>query len=474
MSLVIANNIASLNAQHSLHRSTIGLNRSLERLSTGLKVNRGADNPAALVISEKQRAQIAGLRKAIENTEKAISLVQTAEGALNEINTLLVRIRSLALDSANTGVNDDDALAANQAEIDNSLETIDRIANNTQFGIKQLLDGSAGVSGITDTTDIIFHKGSGDTVAGVYEIEVTTPGRRASVSAPILQTDPLAQSESITVNGVSISLSQGLQPNEVINRINEFTSQTGVTADDGGAGGELRLYSTSFGTEADIRVTSNQLAAADSTGLGRTSLQATGQNVVGTINGDPFQGNGNLAVAQLGLANGVILSLQPDSAGDITETVQGVVGNVTIEDRSLQFQVGPNRNQASTVSIGSVKTDTLGLGVGGNQFVNLREILVTSNETANDTIAIVDAAIDDVTSMRGTLGAFQRNTLQSTSNNLRATLENTVNAESVIRDTDFAEEVATFTKQQVLVQAGTSVLSNANQMSQLVLSLLNG
>src|SRR5262245_45208863 len=117
MALVINNNVPALTAQHNLTRTSTNLSRSLERLSSGLKVNRGADGPAALVISEQQRAQIAGLHAAIDNTSKAVSLVQTAEGALNEINSLLVKIRGLALDSANSGVNDANTLAANQAEV---------------------------------------------------------------------------------------------------------------------------------------------------------------------------------------------------------------------------------------------------------------------------------------------------------------------------------------------------------------------
>ncbi|MCP4078737.1 MAG: flagellin, partial [Planctomycetaceae bacterium] len=144
MSITLANNVGALNAQQNLNRSTTSLNKSLERLSSGLKINRGADGPAGLVISEKQRAQIAGLKQAIQNSEKATSMVQTAEGALNEINSLLVKVRGLALDSANAGVNDSDTLAANQAEITNALASIDRIASNTQFGTKTLLDGTAG------------------------------------------------------------------------------------------------------------------------------------------------------------------------------------------------------------------------------------------------------------------------------------------------------------------------------------------
>ena len=114
----------------------------------------------------------------------------------------------------------------------------------------------------------------------------------------------------------------------------------------------------------------------------------------------------------------------------------------------------------------------LGIGVSGNQFTSLNDIDVTSANKAQDTLAVVDQAIDEISNLRGTLGAFQANTLESTANNMRTTLENTVNAESVIRDTDFAEEISNFTNSQVLVQAGTSVLSNANQSSQLILSLL--
>ena len=154
MSLGIANNVGALNAQNNLNRSQNSLNTSIERLSTGFRVNRGSDGPAALVISETQRAQISGLRTAIDNTERAVSVVQTAEGALGEINNLLVQVRSLAIDSANTGVNDEDALAANQAEIANALETIDRISSNTQFGQRNLIDGSASRSGVADDADV--------------------------------------------------------------------------------------------------------------------------------------------------------------------------------------------------------------------------------------------------------------------------------------------------------------------------------
>ncbi|MCA9075322.1 MAG: hypothetical protein KDA93_09835 [Planctomycetaceae bacterium] len=469
MALTIANNVSSLNAQQNLTRASSSLSKSIERLSSGLKVNRGADGPAALVISEKQRAQIAGLRQAIENSEKAVSVVQTAEGALNEINSLLVKVRSLALDSANSGVNDADSLAANQAEITNALETINRIANNTQFGTKKLLDGSAGISGTATDADVSFIGATSDTSAGSYAVEVTTEGERATVSGGTQQTSALAAAENLTINGVAISLNAGLTQAQVISRINEFSSQTGVTAEDDG--GDTRLYSSNFGSGASISVVSDTAAAADSSGIGTTALTDTGVDVVGTIGGTSFTGSGNVLTATSGAAQGLSVQFATDPA-DATLTVTGAQGSVAVSDNSLIFQIGPNENQTAKVSISKVNPTSLGAGVTGNQFGNLNSIDVTTAAGAQDAIAVIDQAVDDVTNLRGDLGAFQQNTLDSTANNLRATLENTVAAESVIRDTDFAEEIANFTKQQVLVQAGTSVLSNANQQPQLVLSLL--
>jgi flagellin len=471
MSLVIANNVSSLNAQHNLFRSSEALAKSIERLSSGLKINRGADGPAGLVISEKQRAQIAGLRQAIDNAEKGASVVQTAEGALNEINSLLVRVRSLALDSANSAVNDDDALAANQAEIDNALETINRIANNTQFGTKKLLDGSAGVTGTPSDTDVSVLKATSDTVAGSYTVSVTTAAERATVSAATDQTAALAADENLTINGVTIALTAGDTQADVVDRINEFTSQTGVVAEVDGT--TTRLYSEAFGSDADISVISNVADAGDSSGFGTTELTDTGVDIIVDIGGDSFTGQGNVVTANSGSTDGLTLELAVDPA-DATATVTGAQGTVTIVDNSLVFQIGPNQNQTESVTVDRVNASALGIGVYGNQFQNLSQIDVTSASKSQDSIAVIDAAIDDVTNLRGTLGAFQKNGLETTANNLRATLENTVNAESVIRDTDFAEEIANFTKQQVLTQAGTTVLSSANQTPQLVLSLLRG
>lgn len=470
MSLTIANNALSQTAQNNLMMSTRNLKRSLEKLSSGLKINRGADGPASLVISEKQRAQIAGLRAAIDNTEKAAALVQTAEGALNEINTLLVRIRSLAIDSANEGVNDEDALAANQAEMDNALETINRIAENTQFGVKKLLNGEAGINGVSANADLVFLNANQHTTAGSYEVVVTQAGLRGTVEAGAVQTSSLAADETLVINGVSIDLNVGMSQAQVIDRINDYSAQTGVLADNAGAGGATRMYTDGFGNEATIDVVSNMNGAADSSGIGTTRLSDNGTDVEVTIGGNLYTGQGNVVTATGGAEKGLTIAIAEDTA--VVSTVTGVLGNVDITDKSLAFQIGPNANQNARIAINKAEASSLGIGVPANQFANLGEIKVLSVAQATDALAVIDESIDAITNLRGELGAFQQNTLQATANNLRVTLENTINAESVIRDTDFAEEISEFTKQQVLQQAGASVLSSANQVPQLVLSLL--
>lgn len=471
MPLTITNNVSAMTAQHNVGRSNTNLKKSLERLSSGLKVNRGADGPAALVISEKQRLQIAGLRTAIDNTDKAVSLVQTAEGALNEINSLLTKIRSLAIDSANAGVNDDDSFEANQSEINNALETIDRIANNTQFGTKKLLDGSSGISGTpSDPSKMTFLRATDNTTEGSYVLTVSTAGERAKVSAGTAQTGNLAQDEILSINGVNVQLYSGMDQTAVIDRINEYTSLTGVVAHD--VSGTTELYSTVFGSAGSVSVISNQAPAATSSGFSNATVSATGVDVAVDLNGDTFTGQGNVVTINDGLAKGLTVEVAIDNA-DVTSTIAASqTATMTVTDNSLVFQIGPNQNQTAEIAIGRAHSQSLGIGVTNNQFANLSEINVTNASKAQDALAIIDSAVDDVSNLRGSLGAFQQNTLESTANNLKATLENTVNAESVIRDTDFAEEIAEFTKQQVLMQAGTSVLGNANQIPQLVLSLL--
>ncbi len=473
MGLAITNNVASLTAQNNLSRTSSMLSKSLERLSSGLKINRGADGPAALVISEQQRAQIAGLQTAIDNTTKAVSMVQTTEGALNEINSQLIKIRSLALDSANSGVNDSNALAANQAEVTNALATIDRIAANTQFGTKKVLDGSAGINGSTDDADVTFIRATTASPTATLAVNITTAAARATTTATAAQgANTLATDETLTVNGVSIQLKAGQSQAQVVSAINQYSGQTGVVADISGT--STRLYTNQFGSNAKLSVQSTVAAATTSSGFGTTQVNATGTDVAGTIGGFAATGNGNVLTGNTGAgASGISIALGL-AAGSATTSVTGAQGNVSTVNQSLVFQVGANANQTVSVAVDRVTTTALGLNLTGNQFSNLNAVDVRSQSGAQDAIKVIDQAISDVTNLRGRLGAVQQQTLEAGANNLRTTLENTTAAESVIRDTDFAAETANFTKSQVLMQVGTTVLQNSNQTSQLILSLLRG
>jgi flagellin len=471
MSLAITNNVASLTAQNSLSQTSGMLSKTLARLSSGLKINTGADGPAALVISEQQRAQIAGLNSAIANTSKAVSVVQTAEGALNEVNSLLTQIRSLALDSANSGVNDSNALAANQAQVANALSTIDRIASTTQFGTKKLLDGSAGITGTTDTAADTFLNATSTSPTGTFAVNVTAAATRANTTAAAVQGGGLTADEKLTINGVSVALQSGQTQAQVISSINQYTGQTGVTAEIG-AGGATRLRTSQFGATAKISVQSNVASAVTSTGFGLAQVSVAGSDIAGTIGTFAATGNGNVLTGNSGGgASGISLSLGL-AAGSTTTTVTAGQGNVTITDQSLVFQIGANANQTVSVGINKADTAALGLNVAGNQFANLNAIDVRSQSGSQDAIKVIDQAINDITNLRGRLGAVQSQTLESGANNLRTTLQNTTAAESVIRDTDFASETANYSKDQVLMQVGTYVLQQANQSSQLVLGLL--
>ena len=595
-------NVSSLIAENSLNNTSGLLSKSLQRLSTGLKVNSGADGPAAFVISQEQQSQITGLQAAIQNTSEATSLVQTAGGALSTINDLLNQMRSLALDSANSGVNDPNAQAANQAEVANALATIDRIANNTQFGTKQILNGSAGLSGVTTNPNTNFVNAQANVAsAGSYAVQVTTAAQKAlAVAGPY--TGPLSQNETVTINGVNIGLTKGQTQSQQVDAINAYTGQTGVVAStvqafdsaslgtgvtgattlnslatnttnyvagdtlavtgtdgDGtsvtgtvtlaagatvqdvldqlngtnvggnnagltkifdhatasvnangdivltsnsvlgdtaatstslalniadpptgntgagnwaslfgtnaASGSSLALQSILYGSAQTITATSNVAASGTSSGIGTgAGITGTGVDIVGTIGGFGATGHGDILTGNTGTkAQGITIS-----AGN---NVTGALGQVNVTDNSLVFQIGANANQTVKVGIDNVGTAALGLNVANDQFANLGQINIETESGAQDAIKIIDAATLQVSTLSGTLGAIQSQTLAETASNLQTTLTNTTSAEGVIRDTDYAAETANYSQYQVMMQVGTSVLSNSNQLAALVTHL---
>jgi len=749
MALRINHNITALDAWRNLTVTTNQMSRTMEKLSSGFRINKAADDPAGLVISEQFRAQIAGLNRAVQNSEASINMIQTAEGALNEINNLLIGMRELAIHAANEGVNDDNQLAADQAEITNAIRTIDRIAANTQYGTKKLLDGSAdnvaaittaNVSGLTisesnlsdgihSVTSVMLTDSSAtldisslglsnptgpwNLSDGVHNLDViqassgavktgnaitaldawgngiSLTGTAASIREAYVRATTnfttLADNNQYTItfqlnfqeagnNAVGMqtltirtdAVASGDLANNIASKLNAAINsntwlagklQATVTL---GAPDAIRIRTTQQGTNYSLAVgtitstnatvtsslnslqnqndrgrSHNQLSitaqfASSSTlvdAYTKTATFAIGTGTFSTLSALAATINGKLALAAnfgtfsdtaVGQANKVYAtvvteggqsklrfytmdegskfslrlnmtgtgtstalynaigmtidqiantgldaivrfdgfnnsindvryfytaasysnedrtlynSADTNTRGSVTMTVApaqtngGInIGNMLltvkartysvrldggteeivtagnersvfnsqrdewvkmrlslksdggteqlyVTDRSLVFQIGANVGQTAKIAIDNLSASYLGQNLDNNMFSSLAEIDVTTAQGAQDSQNIIDAAINEVTNIRGTLGSFQKNTLESNLTNLRIAAQNLTASESNIRDTDMAREMSEFVKHQILMQAGIAMLAQGNQLPQVVISL---
>ena len=719
MSLRINHNLAALNAHRNLLMTTDALSQSMQRLSSGFRINKGADDPAGLVISEQFRAQIVGLNRAVKNSEGSINMIQTAEGALTEISNLLVSMRELAIHAANQGFNDADQLAADQAEIDNAIKTIDRIAANTQFGSKKLLDGtnantatitssnssavtikesflSDGMHSITATktadstatlnttslglslanttgnpvsldekihnvnvvqaSDVASKRTGTVSLADAFGTNLTLAAAAsvAMISSGNIATATASNAGSYTVtinyqeNGESPTGNQSFAVDVVVGdttatiasklqtQINLNTAMAGKVVVTGTAAGALRIKAANLGAQYSLQTqTSSTTAAAAAFSVSAASSRGISANVLnftvtsatqssatadvtvaaatysslntfataldtamdtafGKVAGDTSVSDFDVAVVNTNMlefhsndegsaysikmntgAAGTgnlkhVLKLTDDSISNTgvdalvsfdnyTNTVDkvkygstttatlknkadGVAGKGTIDmvvgtaqnginlgnllldvkaarfnvrldggpatpvvagnqtvifnadrtqslklmygltsqggtetisnfDGSLVFQIGANVGQTASIGMRNMGASSLGNGLVGNMFRSLASINVTTVQGAQDAQAVVDASINEVSTTRGTLGSFQKNTLESNLRNLRVAAQNLTASESQIRDTDMASEMSEFTKNQILLQAGTAMLAQANQVPQVVLQL---
>ncbi|MCP4634277.1 MAG: hypothetical protein GY855_15230 [candidate division Zixibacteria bacterium] len=752
MALRINHNITALDAWRNLTMTTNSMSKSMEKLSSGFRINRAADDPAGLVISEQFRAQIAGLNAAVKNSEGSINMIQTAEGALTEINNLLVGMRELAIHAANEGFNDQNQLLADQAEITNAIKTINRIASNTQFGTKKLLDGSTdNVAAITTGNSSGLNTKESNLTSGTHSITavklsdssgsfnisnlgIKTPVSVSNLSDGVHNVDVVQASDGAIKQGDAVLIkdawNNGLSIDAtaaVARVIGTFAASTNATSATGtvtlavdyqesvdgpigvqyltfgitsaaegnmGAGTTARIFRDALNTAISNNVNlAGKVSAATATGgtmhinttgsgagysvnvasmttTGNVTLNFAGggtrtfvgENARGTSVNDTLQVSAQLATAgtnpstwnnvafavnggaattintsaqlltimntslktafgtvhdgtgasasakvladtvtsggqtslkiytvdegsyfYLGFndtstsanstgsafgittdavnntgqdalvsldgyintinrvdfyqttanQNSVTLYDSGDTAsrGSVSMTVDngktygGInVGNVLLDvdasvfsvrldggpaysvtagewstifdntgeqsikvnydltsaggteqmnvtDSALVFQIGGNVGQTAKIGIQNMDADYLGKNVTGNQFNSLSKISVTSADQAQDAQVIIDAAIDEVTNVRGTLGSFQRNTLESNLANLRIAAQNLTAAESSIRDTDMAQEMSSFVRYQILLQAGTAMLAQGNQVPQVVLSL---
>jgi flagellin len=503
----INTNVQSLIGQRVLGQNSFGQSQSLERLSTGLRINRGKDDPAGLIASENLRAEKSALNAAIGNAERADQVANIAEGGLGEVNSLLTELQGLVTNTANGAGLSAQEKAANQLQVDSILQTIDRIASSTSFQGKRLLNGSLDYTTTGVNTSVTDFRINGAKLAGGASLDVQAIVTQSAQTAGLyLSTGATinlggAEDSTFTIevggNGGSreLSFASGTTIAQIAAAVNTFKDVTGVSARTSGTG--LVISSTKFGanefvsakvvnaaniqgTEVGVyQLTGTNFSQARTDAPGRTAFSAAtngvrdlGQDVGATINGVTATANGRSV-----RVNTDFLDVELTLSTNASQT-RAAVTAFTITGGGADFQLASKVDIAGKVAIGIQDVSTRKLGNSSLGFLSDLASGKSQNlESGKDLTTaqkIVDEAIKQVASTRGRIGAFQKNTVGATIRNLSVGLENTSAAESSIRDADFAKETAALTRSQILVQSSTQVLAQANQSPQAVLGLLRG
>ena len=583
MALRVNSNIAALNALRHLQHTEQELGKNLERLSSGRKLNHAADGPASLVISEQMKTQISGLGQAIRNSESSISMIQTTEGALNEVSNILINLRQLAVHAANEGTNDEKMLQADQNEVDNLLSTLKNISRNTQFGTRTLLDGSNSATGVVIGNGLEFVLASDEaksTHSSGYKVDITQVATRSMMVAThrlsledVSSSDPNNAISFVINEGgrtISVDLKNNNDLREKIESLTASAKRNGTPearvraeqgiqqliayemqkmADDANMDLDIFVYRPAdnlgpflqnfdtlndaltemsrtpgeinnfingldevivlrhrqFGSDPGFTVSSTlENYLGENIKSNEAVFSVPGRDVEGNIGGSPGINGGGAAMGRGQFLTGApgaegegvtikygettddviyeIFNRSENKAAGLfrrennNETLVGddVDGFVHVSQNSLVFQIGPNEGQLRRISVDSINPEELAKGIENNSnFRNLAEIDVLDAEAAQDTLLLVDQAIDDVSTMRGNLGSFQRNALEANLHSLRVSKENLTASESMLADTDMAQEMSSLVKNQILLSSGTAMLAQANQVPQSVLQLLN-
>ena len=516
----INTNVPSLIGNRVLNLNKDSLNQALERLSTGLRINRGKDDPAGLIASQNLRAEKSSLGAAISNAERADQVVNIAEGGLEEVASLLNEVQGLITQTANTAGLSKEEKTANQLQIDSILQTIDRVASATSFQGLKLLNGNFdyNTTGVSAAVVGSFRVNGAKLGFGeTRQVDVLVT-KSAQVGAFFLSfgannlnlggagaNDGATSSFVLEVGGArgsrELSFSSGTTLNAIRDAINSFTAVTGVKARVSGTTG-IRLESSTFGSSEFVGVRVSSTGSIDTGNLGIYNVQTGdvdavnttrlstfsnainrltdfGQDIQATINGIRATTRGTVARISTDFLD-VQVDLKYDTAASGANAAKlGSVNAFTITGGGADFQMASKVDIAGRVSLGVQTVAARDVGrvvIGGGTFF-LKDVgtgrgLNIVDGDLDAAQQVVDSAIRDISSLRGRLGAFQKNTIGATIRSLGISLENTTAAESTIRDTDFADETAQLTRAQILVSSSTQILGIANQQPQSALQLL--
>jgi len=504
--MVVQHNMSAMNANRMLSGVSSAQSKSTEKLSSGYRINRAADDAAGLSISEKMRGQIRGLNQASTNAQDGISLIQTAEGALNESHSILQRMRELSVQASNGTETDDDREAV-QSEIEQLQSELTRISETTEFNTMKLLDGSRSGSAVSASV-------SKSAASALTKVDATTQvntaadafnalasGKDSTLAVTVIDKNGNSSTVKVTITGDTKTADGAKNTAQAFaDALKE--SSLGDSYDFNVNGdGKLEFTAKEAGKTANSILLSQDNAAAVKTAESTTGVDAYSQitkaigsytgtgnieDKIFTVNGEKFayvddpaslgDDYKDVNYVKVGTAGAVgeadasamaaLIKAKTgiDAEADKTakETINLKAGTANT-GKGIELQIGANEGQTMSFTLDDMSADAL--GVGG------KSVDLSSQDSAKTATTAIDAAIKKVSASRGKMGAVQ-NRLEHTINNLDTASENLQTAESRIRDTDMAEEMVNYSKNNILAQAGQSMLAQANQSNQGVLTLL--
>ncbi|MBR9856085.1 MAG: flagellin [Gammaproteobacteria bacterium] len=495
MAITVNTNVTGMTAQRNLNQSSSALATSMERLATGSRINSAKDDAAGLQISNRLNSQVRGLGVAMKNASDGISIAQTAEGAMNESTNILQRMRDLALQSSN-GTNSSDDRKAIQKEVSALQSELTRIAETTSFGGQNLIDGSFGSrtlqvgANANETIDLSLKSVAANAIgshrttlaAGTAATAGLGGGTAASAALPA---DNGITADTITINGnktADVTVNAGDSAKDIASAINAESADTGVTAEARTeavlsgltASGQISFELNGTAVSANVADANDLSTLADAVNAksSETGVKASVDGGSLTFVNDKGE---DIDIAEF---TGAGASLQGkdidgnDAGAAVAIVASDGAAGTTTDSTTVAGSVRLNSTESFAATAGTVNA-TIDLGTTA-EFSKLKAVStldLSSQSGAQSAIAVLDGAIGMIDDQRSDLGAMQ-NRLNSTINNLANTRENAAAGMSRIKDVDFAQETVNLTKQQILQQAGTSILAQAKQIPQAALSLL--
>lgn len=454
-------NTLAYSANNNLNVINRNLTRSMERLSSGYKVNKSSDDPAAMAISQRMRVQLRGLDQAVDNSNDGISLIQTAEGALNEIHSILERMRELSVKAANEVLDEVDKDAI-QDEIAQLQAEIDRISNSTDFNGRNLLNGELNKKGYTNNDDLSIVEIGGDIEPGEYGISIGSNGTQAATAITVLADGAVITAEqagTLIINDFPIEIKAGMTGKEVNEAIRNATSKIGIDYD-------LQtgdLVTQQYGTKQHIEMSCGNdelkalLGVPDDVAYGTNATAdfvMEGGERVGFRDTATIDVDGNRITVTDKNGFKMVYDVDPES---------GAIADARITVLSagpMVLQIGNNEGQTLNVNIAKTTSESL----------DIDKINIYTHVYASQAIEKIDAAVAKISGIRSSLGAYQ-NRLEQTVTNLEASNENLTSAMSRIKDTDMAEEITEYTQQNVLAQSAIQMLVKQNARPEGLLQL---